>query len=574
PPVISGVRAINLTTTTARIVWTTNEPSDSLVNYGISTGLGLSRFDSDLVTSHSVLLTGLTQGTMYYFEVQSTDGADNTALDNNNDFYYGFKTLMPETTPPVITNTQAAAVLHDSAIITWDTNEPADSVVAYGDTPALGQTVIDNRLLLSHSMELTSLTPLTVYYYEVRSTDGNGNTAVDDNGGLYYTFTTAAVPDTTPPVISGVAATDITMTSATIVWTTDEPADSTVRYGLDTALGLSASDSRLLTNHAVSLGGLLAGNTTYYYEVESVDAAGNPTIDDNNGLYYVFTTLEIPAPVISDVTATAVSGTSAIITWTTDMPSTSVVLYGATIPPTTRLEDLELKTEHAIPVSGLEPATTYYFEVQSTGETGQTSIDNNGGAYYTLTIFRMTGWGWCTDYEEIADAEFVANGVLEPMAGAEGSSHAMFAGTVILTMSDLSTETISLKMYGTKVRSFFSMGEDAERQSAGMSGVWMVGDEGQYVSLWGRITLPEGRIFKTAKYYVLHVRTADVEIPERQPGGFVDDLEYILMVIIRFIDGLIDKLMMTDFAEILGRVLAKIMVLVAAIRDMGIPYIP
>jgi carbonic anhydrase len=573
PPVISGVRAINLTMTTARIVWTTDEPADSVVNYGSSTALGLTRSDGDLVISHSVLLTGLTPGTMYYFEVQSTDGSDNTAIDNNNDFYYGFKTLVPETAPPVITELQAVAVLHDSAIIVWTTDEPANSVVNYGDTPALGLSVTDNRLLLSHSMRLTSLSPLTTYYYEVRSTDGNGNTGIDDNGGLYFTFTTLEIPDTTPPVISNVGAGNITMTTAVITWTTDEPADSAVRYGTDTGLGLSASAAHLVTDHRVSLGGLIPGNTTYYYEVESVDAAGNPTIDDNGGIYYTFTTSEIPAPIITDVVATAITATSAVVTWTTDMPATSVVLYGPSIPPTNRLEDLTRVTEHAVPVTGLETTTTYYFEVQSTGETGATSIDNNGGAYYTLTIFRLTGWGWCTDYEEIANVEFVANGTLEPVSGAQGSSHAMFAGNVTLSMSD-STESIGLEMYGTKVRSFFSMGQDAERKSAGMSGVWMIGEDGQYLSTWGRITLPEGRIFKTAKVYVLHLRTADVEIPEREPGGFVDDLEYILMVIIRFIDGLIDKLMLSDFAEILGKVLAKLMILLAAVRNMGIPYIP
>jgi hypothetical protein len=32
--------------------------------------------------------------------------------------------------------------------------------------------------------------------------------------------------------------------------------------------------------------------------------------------------------------------------------------------------------------------------------------------------------------------------------------------------------------------------------------------------------------------------------------------------------------MLTDFADILGRVLAKIMVMLAAVRELGVPYIP
>src|SRR4030095_2755177 len=47
------------------------------------------------------------------------------------------------------------------------------------------------------------------------------------NSWVDVVFGTVAIPtsDTTPPVISGVSATSIGMTTATIVWTTDEPAD-------------------------------------------------------------------------------------------------------------------------------------------------------------------------------------------------------------------------------------------------------------------------------------------------------------------------------------------------------------
>ena len=129
-------------------------------------------------------------------------------------------------------------------------------------------------------------------------------------------------------------------------------------------------------------------------------------------------------------------------------------------------------------------------------------------------------------------------------------------------------------MYGTKVRSLFYSHEEVEAKSASLQGVWMVGEEDQYLSVGGRVFLPEGRIFKTAKVYFLQLRTPGINVPESTDEGFVGDLEYILTVIVKFFDGLIDRLMLTDFAEILGRVLAKLMVLLAAIRELGIPYIP
>jgi len=80
--------------------------------------------------------------------------------------------------------------------------------------------------------------------------------------------------DTTPPVVSGVGASGISTSSATITWTTNEPSDSGVNYGTTTAYGANASSGALVTAHSVSLTALSA-NTVYHYSVASRDAAGN-----------------------------------------------------------------------------------------------------------------------------------------------------------------------------------------------------------------------------------------------------------------------------------------------------------
>src|SRR5439155_147727 len=89
------------------------------------------------------------------------------------------------------------------------------------------------------------------------------------------TGTATAMADTTPPVISSVTVSSIALTTAAIAWTTNEPADSQVEYGLTTAYGSSTSLNATLVNaHAVTLSGLAAG-TLYHYRVKSKDAAGN-----------------------------------------------------------------------------------------------------------------------------------------------------------------------------------------------------------------------------------------------------------------------------------------------------------
>lgn len=85
--------------------------------------------------------------------------------------------------------------------------------------------------------------------------------------------------DETPPVISGVAATDITATTAHITWTTDEDADSVVWYDTVTPLIITASTSTvnsfdLTDEHDLLLDNLTA-STIYYYLVTSADEEDN-----------------------------------------------------------------------------------------------------------------------------------------------------------------------------------------------------------------------------------------------------------------------------------------------------------
>lgn len=69
------------------------------------------------------------------------------------------------------------------------------------------------------------------------------------------------------------------------------------------------------------------------------------------------------------------------VSWTTDLASNGSVTWGASQPPsTTTLDSVSNTTTHFVVVSGLFPATTYYFKVNSAD-----AYDDNGGAYYQVT---------------------------------------------------------------------------------------------------------------------------------------------------------------------------------------------
>lgn len=98
PPVISAVTTSNLTSSGAAITWTTNEASDTQVEYGSTTSYGSqSALNSSLVTSHSQTLSGLTANTLYHFRVKSRDAGGNLAT--SGDVVFTTTTVSPPPPP-------------------------------------------------------------------------------------------------------------------------------------------------------------------------------------------------------------------------------------------------------------------------------------------------------------------------------------------------------------------------------------------------------------------------------------------------------------------------------------------
>lgn len=78
-----------------------------------------------------------------------------------------------------------------------------------------------------------------------------------------------------PPVFStGLTQTDITTSSFTVNFSTLNPGNTIIYYGLTTALGSVSSDAALVTTHVHNLTGLTAG-TIYYVQAASVSATND-----------------------------------------------------------------------------------------------------------------------------------------------------------------------------------------------------------------------------------------------------------------------------------------------------------
>ena len=321
-PTISADASSGLTTSGATITWTTNEASNSQVEYrvqGTST-YSATTVNASMVTSHSMTLTGLNGATVYEYHVISDDAAGNTATSTPNNTFttrsFDYLTVEAESctlTAPVASHNDFDTPLAFNGNYVWtpagtgtNTNgNPAGKATCSLTTANAGSYTLWVRMYAAtanndsfwQSIDASTKTALTA---------GNLGVWVWTKGASYTltaglhslvlghrdeqtradriiltddaNFVPTATPtDSTPAIISAVSSSGVTTTTANIAWTTNEPADSQVEFGTSTSYGSTTPLNTTLTlSHSVALSNLLPA-TTYHYRVISVDRGGNVT---------------------------------------------------------------------------------------------------------------------------------------------------------------------------------------------------------------------------------------------------------------------------------------------------------
>ncbi len=170
------------------LAWTTNELSGGEVNYGTS-ATTLNQFTTleNFALKNGITLAGLTAGTTYFYQVLATDLNGNGPTKST---VLSFTTLATADTQAPAVTAVAVSPTDSAAVVTWTTDELANSVVQFGlSADSLNTTVSDINPTTAHKLVLANLTPATTYSYRVQSSDPakNGPTS-----STTATFTTAA----------------------------------------------------------------------------------------------------------------------------------------------------------------------------------------------------------------------------------------------------------------------------------------------------------------------------------------------------------------------------------------------
>jgi hypothetical protein len=224
----------------------------------------------------------------------------------------------------------ASSVTTTTALISWTTNEPADSAVDVGTQHGLVLPRLPEygARTFNHSVQVVGMHPSTLYHYRVRSADAAGNASASGD----FTFTTPATPpsDTTPPTVAVSAPSSGATVSGTVsivATAADDVGVVGVRVFVDGApLGAELTSAP----YSVAWDTTTATNATHVITASARDAAGHSTpsaavtvtvsnpVAVPGGLVAAYGFEEGSGTIAADTSGHHLDGTVGDAAWTTD----------------------------------------------------------------------------------------------------------------------------------------------------------------------------------------------------------------------------------------------------------------
>lgn len=283
-PAISEVEITDITLNSAVIRWTTNENATTELIYGTTSNYGSEYKDEAKTKNHTVRLTNLISGTNYRFRIRGTD-ASGLKLSSDE---YQFSTVIL----PIISAVKIEEIKDHSVIVRWTTSGKTDELIEYEALASdLGEEVelltkktsgsVD--LFTDHAHKLNDLDAATSYRFRIYGKDPFGNKATSD----IFEFKTSL--DKEPPVITNLktdTAVDLGSRDSVQVlvsWSTNEPADGQVEYGLGAGGEYTQSSIKdeAFANAKVIVVPKLKPGYSYHLRAVATDKSGNTGYSDD-----------------------------------------------------------------------------------------------------------------------------------------------------------------------------------------------------------------------------------------------------------------------------------------------------
>jgi phosphodiesterase/alkaline phosphatase D-like protein len=185
--IVAGPVVQNLSGNSASLWWQTDDRAATHVKYGTNqSNPQQSAYEPGGDRNHTVQLTNLQPGQTYYYQVMRQNGTVRTtgqfATPNTN--ASAGNTGQPGQSPTVqITSGPALESVGDKyAIVTWTTAQPSSSDVRIGTDPNNMPLTASGQWGTQHRVQLGGLQPNTHYYFEIGSSQQQGQQQATNTG--------------------------------------------------------------------------------------------------------------------------------------------------------------------------------------------------------------------------------------------------------------------------------------------------------------------------------------------------------------------------------------------------------
>lgn len=341
PPDILNVEVSDIKSRSAKITWTTNEDSVSVVEYGVNSRVYDESEGStvNFTDDHEVVLTDLKQGTQYFFVVVGLDRSGNRGTS----IEYSFTTLETTTEDEIFEELQKQ-LEEESA------KQQLELLNSFNELSSSTQSIVKTFL--------------------------DGLKTVDEEErerALKVIFGEFTGP---PRILGSKPNVTVTDSSAIIEWETLTEISSIVAYASEAEFDPKSSTpytkeagkkNEYVTQHKVTLTELRPF-TTYNFQISGEEKSGRKAV----GVNRTFKTLPIQ-PKFEEFKLSGINEQSVTVQWKTNIPTKAVInIQDRATGEGRTIEISDVKPTHTHDVRELKSETRYSLFIVAQSEEGET----------------------------------------------------------------------------------------------------------------------------------------------------------------------------------------------------------